>query len=611
LTVAALGVVYGDIGTSPLYAFRESLNASLEPTEASVLGILSLIFWAILIVVTAKYVVLVMRADNKGEGGILALLALALRSAGTSPDTRRLLMLIGLLGASLFYGDAIITPAISVLSAVEGLEIVTPFFQPYVIPITLAVLLALFAVQHQGTASVGKFFGPIMILWFGALASMGFFQIASYPQVLSAVNPIYAIDFVKLYGYAALFPLGAVMLVVTGAEALYADMGHFGTKPIRLSWYGLVLPGLLLNYFGQGALVLTTPAAIKNPFYLMLPGWGQLPLVILATAATIIASQAVISGAYSLTQQALQLGYLPRVEIVHTSTSERGQIYLPAVNWTLLAAIIGLILGFQSSSDLAAAYGIAVISTMLMGTLLMFFVARHHWHWNLLKTVILMSFFLTVDLVFFSASMLKIVEGGWFPLGVGVVVYTLMSTWRKGRTLLYKKLYPQARSLAEFLAAISKGLPSRVLGTAVYMAAPGEGIPNALIHNLRHNKVLHEQVIILTILVEDVPRVDPGDRYSLQSLDHNFYTLTARFGFMEFPDVPQLLDECRSLGLELKMEETSFFLSRLRVIPTGQPGMALWRERLFAVMLRNAAHATDFFRIPTHRVMELDLRLEI
>ncbi|MGH8538638.1 MAG: potassium transporter Kup, partial [Gammaproteobacteria bacterium] len=576
-----------------------------------VLGILSLIFWAILVVVTVKYVVFVMRADNKGEGGILALLALALRSAGKSPGTRRFLILTGLLGASLFYGDAIITPAISVLSAVEGLEVATPFFKPYVIPITLVVLIALFAVQRHGTARVGKFFGPIMTLWFTILAGTGVWQIASYPQVLSAINPIYAGEFVTRHGYAALLPLGAVVLVVTGAEALYADMGHFGVKPIRISWYGLVLPALLLNYFGQGALVLTTPAAIMNPFFLMLPEGGQLPLCALATAATIIASQAVISGAYSLTQQALQLGYLPRVEIAHTSASERGQIYLPAVNWTLLAAIIGLVLGFQSSSNLAAAYGIAVISTMLMDTLLLFFVARNVWQWNRLKTILLISFFLLVDLLFFSASTLKIVEGGWFPLGVGVVVYTVMSTWRRGRALLYKTLYPQARSHETLLAGFSKDSPPRVPGTAVYMAARGEGVPHALVHNLRHNQVLHERVIILTILVEDVPRVDSDDRYALQSLEHNFYLLTARFGFMEFPDVPKLLDECRPFGLQCEINETSFFLSRLRIIPTGKPGMALWRERLFAAMLRNAAHATDFFRIPTHRVMELDLRVEI
>ncbi|MFH0340593.1 MAG: potassium transporter Kup [Chromatiales bacterium] len=610
--VAALGVVYGDIGTSPLYAFRESLSAhALSPTRASVLGILSLIFWAILMVVTVKYVVFVMRADNKGEGGILALLALALRSAGKSPGTRRFLMVTGLLGASLFYGDAIITPAISVLSAVEGLEVATPFFKPYVIPITLVVLIALFAVQRHGTARIGKFFGPIMTLWFTLLAGMGVWQILSYPQVLSAISPTYAGEFVTRHGYAALLPLGAVVLVVTGAEALYADMGHFGAKPIRLSWYGLVLPALLLNYFGQGALVLTTPAAVINPFFLMLPEWGQLPLVILATAATIIASQAVISGAYSLTQQALQLGYLPRVEIAHTSEAERGQIYLPAVNWTLLAAIIGLVLGFQSSSNLAAAYGIAVISTMLMDTLLLFFVAHRHWQWDRLKTILLISFFLLVDLLFFSASTLKIAKGGWFPLGVGVVVYTVMSTWRAGRTILFKTLYPKARLLEEFLAGFSKASPPRVPGTAVYMTAPGEGVPHALVYNLRHNQVLHERVILLTILVEDVPRIDRDDRYALQSLEHNFYLLTARFGFMEFPDVPKLLDECRPFGLKCEINETSFFLSRLRVIPTGKPGMALWRERLFAMMLRNAAHATDFFRIPTHRVMELDLRLEI
>ncbi|MBC8012719.1 MAG: potassium transporter Kup [Methyloceanibacter sp.] len=612
LAIAALGVVYGDIGTSPLYAFRESLAAhALGPTQASVLGILSLIFWAILVVVTMKYVVLVMRADNKGEGGILALLALALRSAGKSPGTRRFLMVAGLLGAALFYGDAIITPAISVLSAVEGLGVATPFFKPYVIPITLVVLIALFALQRHGTARLGKYFGPIMTLWFILLAGMGLWQLTAYPQVLSAINPIYAGEFIMRHGSAALLPLGAIVLVVTGAEALYADMGHFGVKPIRISWYGLVLPALLLNYFGQGALVLTTPATVTNPFFFMLPEWCLLPLCALATAATVIASQAVISGAYSLTQQAFQLGYLPRLEIIHTSESERGQIYLPAVNWMLLGAIVGLVLWFQSSSKLAAAYGIAVISMMLIDTLLLFFVARGHWQWHLSKTILVISFFLVVDLLFFGASSLKIVEGGWVPLGVGVVVYTVMSTWGAGRTILFKTLYPKTRPLQEFIAGFSETSPLRVPGTAVYLAAPGEGVPHALVHNLRHNQVLHERVIVLTILVEDVPRIDRDDRYALEDLAHNFYLLTARFGFMEFPDVPKVLDECQPFGLKCEISETSFFLSRLRVIPTGKLGMALWRERLFAVMLKNAAHATDFFRIPSSRVMELDLRLEI
>ncbi len=612
LAIAALGVVYGDIGTSPLYAFRESLAAHpAGPTEANVLGLLSLIFWAITMVVTTKYVVFVMRADNKGEGGILALLALALRSAGKSARTRRFLTVAGLLGAALFYGDAIITPAISVLSAVEGLEVTTPFFKPFVVPITLVILIALFAFQRHGTGRIGKYFGPIMTVWFLLLAATGIWHIATYPQVLAAINPIYAGDFIVRHGFVALLPLGAIVLVVTGAEALYADMGHFGVQPIRTSWYGLVLPALLLNYFGQGALVLTTPAAAVNPFFLMVPKWGLLPLCILATAATIIASQAVISGAYSLAQQALQLGYLPRLEISHTSEAERGQIYLPAVNWMLLGAIVALVLWFQSSSKLAAAYGIAVISTMLIDTLLLFFVARYHWQWHVSKVAIVIGFFLAVDLLFFSAASLKILEGGWVPLLVGAVVYNVMSIWRRGRTILFKTLYPKPPSLTEFIGGLSESLPLRVPGTAVYLAAPGEGVPHALIHNLRHNQVLHERVILLTILVEDVPRIDRGDRYTAEELPLGFHVLTARFGFMELPDVPNILDECRSLGLSFEINKTSFFVSRLRVIPAEKPGMAMWRERLFAAMLRNAAHATDFFRIPNRQVVELELRVEI
>jgi len=612
LTIPALGVVFGDIGTSPLYTLRECLNASgPDLAEPVVLGVLSLIFWTILMVVTLKYVWFVMRADNHGEGGILALLALALRSAGQNPRTRWLLMTCGLFGAALFYGDGMITPAISVLSAVEGLEIALPAFKSYVIPMAVAVLIALFAVQHRGTASSGRYFGPVMLLWFLILGATGLVHVMAQPRVLSAFNPVHAIDFVMIHGYGALVVLGAVVLAVTGAEALYADMGHFGARPIRAAWFYLVLPALVLNYFGQGALVLMTPEAAKNPFFHMFPAWAQLPMVGLATTATIIASQAVISGAYSLTQQAFQLGYLPRMEVVHTSAAERGQIYLPGVNWLLLLAIIGLVLGFRSSSRLASAYGIAVTGTMLMTTVLLSVVARRYWQWNIVYTVLLVGVFLIIDGLFFGANLLKVVEGGWIPLAVGIGVYTVMATWRKGREILRKKLYRQRCFLEDFLATAAKNIPQRVPGTAVFLAPPDENVPHALLDNIKHNKILHARVIVLSILVTDRPRVARKERYTLRPLDQGFYQITAQYGFMEMPDVPKLLSQCRPLGLEVDLSDTSFFLSRLRVIPTRNPGMAFWRQRLFAVMLKNAAHATDFYRIPNSRVMELDRRLEI
>jgi KUP system potassium uptake protein len=612
LTLAALGVVYGDIGTSPLYTLRECLHAhSLAPSELNVLGVLSLIFWTVLIVVTLKYVQFVMRADNNGEGGILALLALALRPQDLAASTRRNLMYIGLIGAALFYGDGIITPAISVLSAVEGLEIVTPLFKPYVVPITLVILIALFWIQRRGTAVVGKAFGPVMVLWFLVLAFMGIFEIVAQPGVLLAINPLHAYEFFHVHPQGAFVTLGAVVLAVTGGEALYADMGHFGVKPIRLAWYALVLPALMLNYFGQGALVLTEPEAIKNPFFYLAAPWAQLPMVILATCATIIASQAVISGAYSLTHQALQLGYLPRSDVRHTSESERGQIYLPAVNWLLLLGVVWLVVTFRSSSNLAAAYGIAVTGTMLMTTVLMFFVCRYAWGWSTLRSLSLCGGLIIVDGLLFAANTPKLPEGGWFPIVVGGAMFTIMATWRRGRAMLYRKLQPMRIQIDEFLTSIAIEEPPRVEGTAVFMAAPGEGVPHALMHNLKHNKILHERVVILTILVGDVPRIPRQERYELKACSHGFYHLTVRVGFMEFPDVPRMLNECKDLKPPCRLMETSFFLSRLRVIATEEPGMALWRERLFAAMVRNAAHATDFFRIPPNRVLEFDLRVHI
>lgn len=612
LTIPALGVVFGDIGTSPIYTLRESLNATgSDLVEPTVLGVLSLIFWTVFIVVTLKYVCFVMRADNHGEGGIFALLALVLRGPDQNVHTYWLLLTCGLVGAALFYGDGMITPAISVLSAVEGLEIAQPELKFYVIPITLAVLIMLFALQHWGTASIGRYFGSVMLLWFLILGVIGLVQVMAQPRVLFAFNPIHAVDFVINHGYGALIVLGAVVLAVTGAEALYADMGHFGAQPIRTAWFYLVFPALVLNYFGQGALILMRPGTAANPFFHMFPAWAQLPMVGLATVATIIASQAVISGIYSLTRQAFQLGYLPRMEVVHTSAAARGQIYLPGINWLLLLAIIGLVLGFGSSSRLASAYGIAVTGTMLITTMLLFVAARRYWQWNIVYVVLLAGGFLIIDGLLFSSALLKVADGGWIPLAIGTGMFTVMTTWRKGREIIQKKLEPQQRSLENFVSMEAEKISYRVPGTAVFLAPPGDIMPHALIDNIQHNKILHDRVIVLSIQGTNSPRAEHKKRFTLRPLGHDFYQITAQYGFMEIPDIPKLLDECRPLGLEINLSETSFFLSRLRVIPTRDPGMAFWRERLFAVMLRNSAHAADFYRIPNDYVMELDRRLEI
>jgi KUP system potassium uptake protein len=612
LAVGALGVVYGDIGTSPLYTLRECFNVySIEPSNANVLGILSLIFWTILIIVTLKYVWIVMRADNHGEGGTLALLALLLDSAWASSRSLWLLVACGMLGAAMFYGDGIITPAISVLSAVEGLEVATPVFKPYIIPITVAILVLLFAVQRRGTASVGAFFGPVMGIWFATLAVLGAWQISGHPGVIAAVNPIHALEFAARHGQGTFMTLGAVVLAVTGAEALYADMGHFGAAPIRAAWLSFVWPALILNYFGQGALLLSDPATLKNPFFMMVPAWGLYPMVLLAAVATVIASQAVISGAFSVTQQALQLGFIPRLEIIHTSAQARGQIYLPWINWFLCISVIGVVLGFKSSSNLAAAYGIAVTGTMLTTTLLLYFLARRVWRWSAASAGALIGFFFVVDVAFFAANTLKIVDGGWFPLVVAAALFTLMSTWNRGRALLYQRLYPEELPLDQFISLLSPDSPLRVPGTAVYLTARGEGTPHGLLHNLKHYKVLHQRVVVLTILTENIPRVPEAERLTLKELEGNFYRLTARSGFMEIPDVPRLLDDCKRLGFEWDEMETSFFLNRQRVIPTAGDGMALWREQLYAAMVRNAANATDFFQLPPNRVVELGSRVEI
>jgi KUP system potassium uptake protein len=613
LALPALGVVFGDIGTSPLYTLRECLNAAAGETGIDVImGVLSLIFWAVTFVVSVKYVYFIMKADNQGEGGIMALLALALHSEGISKTRRRLIVVAGLIGAALFYGDGMITPAISVLSAIEGLELITPAVAPYILPITLGVLIALFLIQKHGTAGVGKLFGPVMLIWFLALGGIGLSKIIETPQVLNAVNPRFALQFLLDHGTQSLVILGAVVLSVTGAEALYADMGHFGAKPIRAAWFYLVFPALIMNYFGQGANVIQHPEAIKNPFFLMFPD-QSLPFVVgLATLATVIASQAVISGAFSLTQQAFQLGYLPRVQIMHTSETERGQIFLPSVNKLLLIGIVVLVLSFESSSNLASAYGIAVTGTMLMTTFLYTVVARVNWKWPVAGIAILALGFGIVDLSFLCANLLKFVDGGWLPVLIGAVLYLLMSTWIQGRTLIYKRLYPQKKGLEDFVEETLASDLSQVSGTAVYLAAPGEGVPNGLRQNLKHNKVLHQTLIVLTIQVTDRPRESAQDRLSIQTLGDPFFRVIARFGFMEHPDIPEILRLLRKRRLLPHISnDISYFVSRLQPVASDYPGMALWREKMFVFMLRNAAAAPDFFRIPYEEVIELHMRIEI
>jgi KUP system potassium uptake protein len=613
LAVGATGVVYGDIGTSPLYAFKEAFAGAeaLTPNPGSVLGVLSLIFWSLIFVVSVKYVALIMRADNKGEGGIMALMALVQRATAGDGRLNWLLMTLGIFGAALFYGDGMITPAISVLSAVEGLEVATPALKPYVIPISLAILIALFLVQRRGTASVGALFGPVMLLWFATLATLGIIEIVRYPQVLSALSPGYAVAFFQEHRWHGFLTLGAVVLAFTGAEALYADMGHFGRRPIRLAWFGLVLPALLFNYFGQGALVLRDPTAVQNPFYLLAPSWALYPMVVLSTLATVIASQAVISGAFSITRQAIQLGYAPRMTIAHTSERQVGQIYIPAMNLALLLGVVALVLGFQSSSNLAAAYGIAVTGTMAITTILALVVVRKLWKWNWPATSIGVALFLGVDLVFFSANAVKIPQGGWFPLVIGLAVFTLLATWKRGRAILYDRLRELAIAVEPFLQSIAAHAPARVPGTAVFLTTSIEGVPHALMHNLKHNKVLHQRVVILTVVFQDIPHIDQSERIDIWPLGNGFYKVFVIYGFKDETDVPKALELCAAQGLEFNMMDTSFFLSRETLIPTGKPGMALWREKLFVGMARNAGSATGYFQIPTNRVVELGTQVEL
>ncbi|HVY05742.1 MAG TPA: potassium transporter Kup [Burkholderiales bacterium] len=611
LTIAAIGVVFGDIGTSPLYTMREAFNGghSVAANHDNVLGVLSLITWALIVVVTLKYVMFMMRADNRGEGGIMALLALVLRSTTSSTRGRFALMSLGLFGAALFYGDGVITPAISVLSAVEGLEVATPALKPFVIPLTILVLVGLFLFQQKGTEMVGALFGPVTIVWFAVLALLGILSIMKYPDVLDAFSPGYAVNFFVQNSTGGFLVLGAVVLAITGTEALYADMGHFGKRPIRLAWSCYVLPALLLNYFGQGALILHNPEAIKNPFYHMAPDWALYPLVLLATVATVIASQAVISGTYSLTRQAIQLGYCPRLEVTHTSESEIGQIYMPWINWVLLAAVIGLVLGFESSSNLAGAYGVAVTGTMAIDTVLAFVLMRKLWRWPVWIAVPLLLIFLTIDLSFFSANIIKLVQGGWFPIVVAMLLFTLLVTWKRGRQLLMERLSPGAIPLEPFIQSVTAHPPTRVPGTAVFLTAAAEGVPHALLHNLNHNKVLHERIVLLTVSTIDIPHVPDEDRIEVHPLGSDFYRAVIRYGFKDDPDVPAALALAKNFKFE--MMETSFFLSRQTLIPTVGPGMALWREKLFALMSRNASSATTFFRIPANRVVELGTRIEL
>jgi KUP system potassium uptake protein len=613
LSLAALGVVYGDIGTSPLYAIRECFHGphAIAPTPANILGVLSLIFWSLIIVISLKYLVFVLRADNRGEGGILSLTALAtpIKPAGQSECW--FLIGIGLFGAALLYGDGIITPAISVLGAMEGLNVATPLLEPYVMPITIAVLVVLFLFQSHGTARVGKVFGPVTFTWFIVIALLGLIQIVQQPAVLAAINPRHGVDFFLRNGWHGYLVLGSVFLVVTGGEALYADMGHFGARPIRLVWFAIVLPALLLNYFGQGALLLENPAAAANPFYRLAPAWALYPLVVLATAAAVIASQAVISGAFSLTMQAVQLGFCPRLKIAHTSSREYGQIYIPAVNWALMLGCIAIVLGFRSSSNLAAAYGVAVTSTMVITTLLFYVVARERWGWNLLATGALAAFFLVIDLAFFGANIIKVAQGGWFPLLLAALIFIVMTTWKKGRCILSERIQAEARPLEDFLQKITRQPPTRVSGTAIFMNSNAAMMPPALSHNLEHNKVLHERVLFLTVKTEQVPYVAPEERVKTETLSHGLYRIKVLYGFMEDPDIPQVLASLQVRGLVLDLRETTYFLGRETIIATKRPGMALWREKLFSLLSRNATTATAYFGLPPNRVVELGEQIEI
>lgn len=612
LTLAALGVVYGDIGTSPLYALKEVFHAGhVQATADNVLGVLSLIFWTMTLIVSLKYVLLILRADNNGEGGLIAMLALATTAVKERPQLRRTLMVVGLFGTAIFYGDGVITPAISVLSAVEGLEVAEPGLHAFVLPITLLVLTGLFAVQRFGTGGIGKFFGPITLVWFIVLIALGIPHVLANPAVLVALNPAYAAGFFAQQPLIAFIALGAVVLCVTGGEALYADMGHFGKRPIRIAWYGLVMPALVVNYFGQGAMLLKNPQAVENPFFLMAPEWAQLPLVFLATAATVIASQALISAAFSVTKQAIQLGILPRMTVRHTSVKDTGQIYVPFVNWGLYVFIVLAVALFKSSSNLASAYGIAVTLDMTITTVMTFFVIRYGWRYPLALCLAVTGFFLVIDVAFFLSNMLKLFKGGWFPLVLGIGMFLLMLTWKQGRRLMRNRVRDEAIELNGFLEAIFISPPVRVSGTAVFLVAEEGLTPNALMHNLKHNKVLHEYNLFVTVKHHEVPWIGFNERVSMASLGHDCWQVTLNFGFKNDPDVPEALQLLKGRGVPLDDMDTSYFLSRDTVIPTFGDGMALWREKLFASMHRNAADMADFLNLPSNRIVELGAKVEI
>lgn len=612
LTLAAIGVVYGDIGTSPLYAFKEVFAHGHVPMSAeNIFGVLSLMFWTLTVVVSLKYVVLILRADNNGEGGLIAMLALASQAVRDKPVLHGRLMLLGIFGTAIFFGDGVITPAISVLSAVEGLEVAAPGLHAYIVPVTLAVLTALFLVQRHGTASVGRFFGPVTVLWFAALAVLGVPHIARNPAILAALSPHYALEFLTAHPKVAFVALGSVVLCVTGAEALYADMGHFGKKPIRLAWFSLVMPALVINYFGQGAMLLAHPENARNPFYEMAPTWALYPLIALATAATVIASQALITAAFSVTKQATQLGYLPRMRVLHTSVKDTGQIYLPAVNWGLYVCIVLAVVLFKSSSNLAAAYGIAVTIDMLITTTMTFFVIRYGWKYPWWLCVSATGFFFLVDFTYFAANVVKVVDGGWFPVVIGAAMFVLLMTWKQGRKLMNARLREDAIDLKSFLEAVFVSPPARVAGTAVFLVADQGMTPNALLHNLKHNKVLHETNLFVTVRHHEVPWIGFDKRCEIEPLGHDCWQVTLHFGFKNDPDVPEALELLKGRGVQLEDMETSYFLSRDIVIPTIGQGMASWREKLFASMHRNAAAAADFLNLPTNRVVELGAKVEI
>lgn len=612
--VAAIGVVFGDIGTSPLYALKECFDPQhgIPFNQQAVFGIISLLFWALVIVVSLKYVLFVMRADNRGEGGVLALMALSLRSVRAGSKWATVLMMLGMFGACMFYGDAVITPAISVMSAVEGLEIAAPSLTRFVLPITIVILIILFSMQKSGTAKVGRLFGPVMVVWFVILGVLGVYNMVLAPEIIKAINPYYGIHFIRTHALQAYIVLGSVFLVLTGAEALYADMGHFGIRPIRFAWSFLVFPALALNYFGQGALLLSNPKAIENPFFLLAPDWALLPLVIVATAATVIASQAVISGAFSLTSQAIQLGYVPRMKILHTSDREIGQIYMPVINWSLLLVIIWIVLAFKSSSNLAAAYGIAVTTTMVITTILACVVMVKVWNWNKFLVALIITGFLVVDFAFFGANLIKVEEGGWLPLALGAFLFFMLMTWHKGRQLLRERTAADGIPLGPFLQGLLAHPPHRVAGTAIYLTGGNTLVPVSLLHNLKHNRILHERTIFLTFRTLDVPYAEDSSRIEVKDHTGGLYSVVATFGFNETPDVKEvlhLLEEKTDMHFELM--DTSFFLARETVVPTKLPGMSIWRERLFAWMHQNAAKPTDFFSIPANRVVELGTKIEI